>query len=200
MSLASFNKLLVSLSFFACTSLFAAPLVVDVTGVQSNGEFGDPNNTVLTFNVGANSTITSLDYVLNLTAYRPSWLSEIGLAFTDSSVSDGVLFNPGLGTDASGTQTYSGSADLSALGLSFQVGSDGILRLEFYEDWDDFTGPDGQWNFGTITFGVTPVDQPGDPEPVPEPASTLLVAGGLALMGYAGRRRRTASKDGSTVH
>jgi hypothetical protein len=199
MSLASFNKLLVGLSFFACTSLFAAPLVVDITGVQSNGEFGDPNNTVLTFNVGANSTITSIDYSLNLTAYKPSWLSEIGLAFTDSSAFDGNLFNPGLGTDASGTETYSGSADLSALGLSFQVGSDGILRLEFYEDWDDFAGPDGQWNFGTITFGVEAVDQPG-PEPVPEPASALLVGAGLAIMGYAGRRRRVAAKDGSAVH
>jgi hypothetical protein len=62
--------LLVGLSFFACTSLFAAPLVVDVTGVQSNGEFGDPDNTVLTF------------------------------------------------TDAPGTASYAGSADLTALPVS----------------------------------------------------------------------------------
>lgn len=197
MSLASFNKLLVGLSFFACTSLFAAPLVVDVTGVQSNGEIGDPDNTVLTFNVGANSTITSIDYAINLTSYKPSWLSEIGLAFTDSSGFTGVFFNPGIEDDVSSTATYSGSADLSALGLSFNVGSDGILRLEFYEDWDDFAGPDGQWNFGTVTFGVQAA---GQPEPVPEPASALLVAGGLAMMGYAGRRRRAAAKTGPAVH
>ncbi|TQK10441.1 PEP-CTERM sorting domain-containing protein [Herbaspirillum sp. SJZ107] len=197
MKLSSVAKALASLSFFACTSLFAAPLTVDIAGVQSNGELGDPGNTVLTYNVGANATITAVSYSVNVTAFTPSWLSEIGLAFTDSDFFEGVIFNPGAGDEFPGTATYSDSADLTALGLSFNVGADGILRLEFYEDFDDLSGTDGRWNFGTITFNVEggtvlpPVD-PGTPGgEVPEPASALLIGAGLAALGY---RRRAAKQ------
>jgi hypothetical protein len=199
MKLSSVAKALASLSFLACTSLFAAPLVVDVTGVQSVGEIGDPGNTVMNLNVGANATITAISYSVNLTAFNPSWLSEIGLAFTDSDGIEGVVFNPGFDDENPGTATYADSADLTALGLSFSVGADGILRLEFYEDFDDSqVNPDGRWNFGTITFNVEggtvlpPVD-PGTPGgQVPEPASALLIGAGLAALGY--RRRRAAKQ------
>jgi hypothetical protein len=195
MSLSTLNKLLASLSFFACTSLFAAPLTIDVAGVESYGEIGDAGNTVLTFNVGANSTITSIDYLLNLTAIDPSWLSEIGLSFTDSDGIEGVVFNPGFGDEFEGTDTYTGSASLVDLGLAFKVGGDGILRLEFYEDFDDFGGPDGIWNFGTITFGVEP-----EVVAVPEPSTALLLGAGIMMLGY-GRRRSAAQKKGqATVH
>jgi hypothetical protein len=195
MSLSTLNKLLVSLSFFACTSLYAAPLTINVAGVESYGEIGDPGNTVLTFNVGANSKITSIDYLLNLTAIDPSWLSEIGLSFTDSDGIEGVVFNPGFGDDFEGTDTYTGSADLVDFGLDFKVGSDGILRLEFYEDFDDFSGTDGIWNFGTITFGIEP-----EVVAVPEPSTMLLLGAGIMMLGY-GRRRSAASKKGqATAH
>ena len=50
---------------------------------------------------------------------------------------------------------------------------------------------DGQWDFGTITFNVEPAagEEPGE---VPEPATGLLLGAGLALMGYAKRRRSGA--------
>ena len=194
MSLASFNKLLVSLSLFACASVFAAPLVVNVAGIQSQGEIGESGNTVLTYDVGANSVITSVAYSFNLTAFSPSWLTEIGLAFTDSDSLDGVAFNPGLGNNSPGTASYAGFGDLVDLGLDFAVGADGILRLEFYEDFDDFAGVDGVWNFGTITFGIEPVNVE-----VPEPASGLLLGAGLAMMGYANRRRQVARKAASAA-
>ena len=192
MKLGTFGKLVAGLSFFACTSLFAAPLTVDVTGVQSYGELGDAGNTVLTYNVGANATITSIGYNFNLTAFAPSYLSEIALAFTDSAQSNGVYFNPGIEDEDAGTASYADFADLTALDLQFQVGSDGILRLEFYEDLDDIlAGADAQWNFGTITFGIEAADVPDDPSTpgeVPEPATALLVGAGMAMIGY-GRRR-----------
>ena len=195
MSLSTLNKLLASLSFFACTSLCAAPLTIDIAGVESYGEIGDADNTVLTFNVGANSKITSIDYLLNLTAIDPSWLSEIGLSFTDSKGNAGVVFNPGINDTVPGTDTYTGSADLVDFGLDFQVGNDGILRLEFYEDFDDFGGADGIWNFGTITFGIEP-----EVVAVPEPSTALLLGAGIMLIGYGRRRSAVQKKGQAAVH
>ncbi|SHH09699.1 PEP-CTERM sorting domain-containing protein [Massilia sp. CF038] len=194
MSLSSWNKLLVSLSFFACTSLFAAPITIDVSGIESYGELGDAGNTVLNFDVGASGTVTSISYSFNLTAIDPSWLSEIGLSFTNSKGTEGVVFNPGVGDAFPGTDTYSGSANLADLGLSFTVGSDGILRLEFYEDYDDFGGPDGIWNFGSITFNIEPqvID-------VPEPSTALLLGAGVMLIGYS-RRKGAQKKNQASTH
>jgi len=188
MLLRSVSKLLVSMSVFACSSLFAAPLVVDLANVQSNAPFGDPANTVLTFDVGANSAITGFSFTVNLSAYPPSWLSELGLAVSNSSVSNGFTVNPGIGNDMSGTASYAAAYDLADLGLAFNVGADGILRLEFYEDVDDLRGADGQWNFGNLTFDVEAAGGPDQPGEVPEPASLLLLGAGLAALGYAGRR------------
>ncbi|MEM8513991.1 hypothetical protein RCH14_003327 [Massilia sp. MP_M2] len=196
MSLRTLKQLLVGLSLLACTSAFAAPLVVNIAGAQSFGAVGEAGNTVLTFNVGAGSQITSIAYNVNITAFTPSYLSEIGLYFSDSAQSTGVYFTPGFANSSPGTGTYADSANLIDLGLDFMVGADGILRLEFFEDFDDgLVSPDGIWNFGTITFGVTGDNVPVDPgTDIPEPATGMLLGAGLALMGFTARRRRSGSK------
>jgi hypothetical protein len=184
MSLAFLNKLLVSLSLFTCSSVFAAPLVVDVAGIESHGFFGDPANTVLNFNVGANAIITSVAFSGTVSAYSPSFLSELTVAFSDSHVNDGLFYYPGYFDIMPGTATYSESVDLVAAGLSFAVGADGILRLEFFETmFNDFGGADGIWDSGVLIFGV---EAPGEAS---EPATGLLLGAGLAMMGYIGRRR-----------
>ena len=196
MFLRSLKSLLVGLSLLVCSSAFAVPFVVNVSGVESFGEIGDTGNTVFTLNVGAGSQITSVAYNINVTAYTPSWLSEIGLFFSDSTQSDGIYFTPGFDDSNPGTATYADSADLVALGFDFTVGADGLLRLEFFEDFDDGSvAPDGIWNFGTITFDVTGNNVPGDPgTEVPEPATGMLMGAGLALMGFTVRRRRSGGK------
>lgn len=195
MSLNSLKKLFAGLSLLFCTSAFAGPLTFSFTdGFDSVGEFGDPSNTIVNLDVGANSRITSISYAVNVTAYDPSWLDELSFAFTNSKVTEGVILEPGLGDIVPGTTDYSGSIDLVLNGLDFTVGVDGILRLEFFEYFDDDdVFPDGRWNFGSITFGIEPFEEPA---PVPEPASALLVAAGLAAM--ASRRRGAGAKAHQT--
>jgi len=187
MFLTTMKKLLAGLSLLACTSAIAGPLTVQLNGINSFDELRSAANTVLTFNVGANAHVTSLRYDVNLTAYNPSWLSELGLAYTNSAISDGVLTRPGFGNDLFGTGSFTGFVDLIGLNLDFRVGADGILRLEFYETLNDSSvAPDGRWNSGTLVFEIDGYQAPGE---VPEPASALLLAGGIAAMGYARRRR-----------
>lgn len=191
MALHSLTKLFLGLYFFACTSVFAAPLTIDIAGNQSFGARGQPQNSVLTYNVGANATIISVSYNVNITAFDPSYLSELGLAFTATDLEVGAQLNPGAGVDAPGTASYAGVSELGA--LTFSVGADGILRLEFFEGFDDGeVSPDGIWNTGTVTFHFAgdAVDPGTD---VPEPATGLLLGAGLAAMGYAARRRRAGA-------
>ena len=165
----------------------AGTLTVNVAGIPSQGEFGDAGNTVMNFNVGAGTQILSVDWDITLTANDPSWLSEMQLVFTDSGIPTGVIFTPGLDMDEPGMAHLTGTLDLVAEDLSFAVGADGVLRLEFVEAFtDDGVNPNGVWNSGTLTFHTMTAA-------VPEPSSYGLMALGLAALGVVARRRKTAA-------
>lgn len=156
---------------------------VDILSIPTNDERGAENNIVQEFYVGPGASITSFRWDVNVTSYEGSYLSEIQLTFSDS-LGNGVTFTLDDSAALDGTRDYAGFQDLRLLPVSqaFQLGADGILRLEFHDDYKDlaFDEPEGIWNSGTLAFGVTPV---------PEPQTYALMLGGLLLILRAARRR-----------
>ena len=161
----------------------AAVVTVDTAGITTYGEFGDPANTVLNFDIGANSHVTGIGYDVNLTAFDPSFLSEITISFTPSDPTAGVLLSPGFQDAISGTASYSsgGIGDLVSQGLDFNVSGDGTLRLEFYEEFQDNVNPNGRFNSGTLSVQY---------DAVPEPSTWALLGLGAVGTGVAALRRR----------
>lgn len=158
--------------------------LVNVAGIASVGAQGAAGNTVLTYNVGANASVTGIGWDVNVSAFSPSWLSELVVGFGSSTTGE-VNLTVGIGDDMAGSAGYTsgGIVDLVGLGLSFNVNADGVLRLEFFEGFDDATvSPDGRWNSGLLTIQVAAI---------PEPATYGLMALGLFAVGAAARRRQS---------
>ncbi|MHA6722701.1 PEPxxWA-CTERM sorting domain-containing protein [Sphingomonas sp. RS2018] len=167
------------------TASHAAIIVVDVTGAQSFGARGAAGNVIRTVNIGAGSIVTGVGYDVTITASSPSYLSEAALAFTNSANTAGVLLTPGVGVNSPGSGTYVDAVDLTAEDLNFTVGSDGILRLEFFETFNDSSvSPDAIWTRGTITFRYDEAIAA-----VPEPATWAMMTLGFGAVGFAMRRR-----------
>lgn len=163
-------------------ALSGTDLVVDVGGVYTNGGEGDPANTVRLYQLAPNARVDGVSWSMDLQAYSPSWLSELTIAFLSSS-GDGVYLSPAAGDDVAGTGSYADSAQLSDFGLAFNVGADGLLRVEFFESFNDASvNPDGLFVSGRVTFANV----------VPEPATYGLMALGLAGLGLWTRRRKAA--------
>ncbi|KQP17782.1 hypothetical protein ASF43_07860 [Pseudorhodoferax sp. Leaf267] len=185
--------------FSAAAALCAAVLVgtaqaspayvtVEVSGVADMDERGAVSNIVKALSLGPGASIESLKWDIQLTSYGPSYLSEMQLTFSDS-LGNGVTFTPGGGDDFEGTSHYAGFQDLRLILQQFPLGDDGLLRLEFHDAFKDraFDEPEGMWDFGTLTFGVSTV---------PEPQVLALVLSGLLSLRAVARRRPSQAQRG----
>ena len=180
-SLASGTASEVAPSSPALAQSMMADLFINAAGVASFDGPGAAGNTVLTFNVTPGALVNAISYNLSLATVGASWLSEGTISFLNSN-GDGVVLAAGFGVDESGVGTYADSVLLSDFGLSFNIGADGLLIVEFYESFDDVTGAaDANWTAGGITLGNIGV--------VPEPSTYGLMAlGMLAVVGAARRK------------
>lgn len=155
----------------------AGTVTLNVNGISSNDGLGDASNETRYIDIFSGVRITGISWNVNLSTIGSSWLSEMGLDLNDGA-GNGVSLFPGIGDDTAGSGSYSGSADLVALGVDFALGASGRLNFEFFEYFDDFlAAADGIWESGSVTVSY-----------VPEPSSFGLA--GLALLGLGATARR----------
>jgi hypothetical protein len=158
----------------------AAMFTFDVAGIDSHDVRDASGNATFSRFVGAGAYITGFSWNVNVTAFDPSWLTELTVDFTNT-LGEGGEFSPTPDAYESGTQSFSGSIDLVNSGLGFRLGGDGQLHLQFHDSYDDLIGAaDGRWNSGTLTFEYTAA--------VPEPSTYAMLA--LGLLAVAGMRLR----------
>lgn len=161
-----------------------ATLTVDLSGVETWDAYASAFNTVMNINIGAGSHVVGLGWDVNQTSFGASWLSEMTISYENTAQDAGVFLTPS-GTGAPGTSESNSSGgilDLVGLAtpLDFFVDADGLLRLEFFESFEDVTGAaEGIFNSGSsIQVQYIAVPAPG--------ALAMLGLGGIV----AGRRRR----------
>lgn len=167
----------------------AVALTVNLAGIESRDAQGSTDNVVLVLDAVPGATVDMISWDLTLSTVGASWLSEATLLIRNSA-GDGVAFNPGFGDDASGSDSYFGTAGLVSLGTAFTVLADGKLYLEFYETYDDASlAADAIYGRGSITLAAIGV--------VPEPAAYSLLALGLLGLAATTRRRRFEAASAS---
>jgi len=110
---------------------------IDLTGVDSIDGPADPDNVVLTFDIGAGNQVTGIAFDMAIATIGASWCSEADIFFTDSAVATGVVLTPGVGIDENCDQEFSSGGVDDVTAFDVIAGADGILRVEFAESFDD---------------------------------------------------------------
>ncbi|GAB4177118.1 MAG: hypothetical protein Kow0020_13070 [Wenzhouxiangellaceae bacterium] len=130
-----------------------APACLDVTGIASWDGLDDTDNIVIDLNIGAGNSLTGVAWDVNIATVGGSWRSEARVLLSDSTGSadpEGIVITPGFADSSSGQSDYSsgGVIDFSDNSLpDITTQPDGILRLQFYDSFDDFADAvDANWS------------------------------------------------------
>lgn len=169
-------------------------IVESRTLALSGGYLGDSMNTVMALNAGGNAKLQKVEWSATLEALPPSWLSEMKFAIYLHSPSDALDLGATTTTETHGVESVAGSLDLVALGTAFDLGADGFIRVEFFEDYDDLPGDvDGYWRDISLrlTFDVPIAGT------APLPGSLALVGLAMLALGLHGRVGRIAYRSTS---
>jgi hypothetical protein len=173
-----------------------AQLDVDVSGAQSIDLLGDPQNEVRLIPIGANAVVTGVGWDVIINSIPNSWNCEAVVRMSDSAQVYSIDLTPGSLVCAPGSAQYSSPiVDFTDIALAnIQLGADGLLRLEFFETFNDFADAvDATWDPpSTLTFAYV-----GEGQSVLEvPAlgriglvTLVVVLAGLSLFLLARRRR-----------
>lgn len=162
---------------------------VTLSQVASWDGLGDPDNVVMSIDMAALFGLSSgsaidlngIGWDVTVSTVGASWLSEATMYF-DNQTQDsgaGIFLTVGGGNDFAGTGTFSsgGIVKLADAGLPDLVLADGVLRIEFWESFDDVADDIDAFLDGTLTLQSS----------VPAPSGVALLGlGGLV----AARRRR----------
>jgi hypothetical protein len=171
---------------------------INLAGWTSFGGFGAPNNTTVSFDIGAGSVVTGFTYTgVSFTTSNGSWLSELILSVNPTNgdaATEYMDWAPSL-SDNSGSATHSGSWGAATggpgpfgAGTSFTA-ADGLIFVTVYEGFDDPFGDTGSVLDATITAGTMRVFL----APIPEPGTYGMMALGLLAVGAAMRKRQQSN-------
>tara|TARA_A100000171_G_scaffold29081_1_gene27188 strand:- start:11766 stop:12266 length:501 start_codon:yes stop_codon:yes gene_type:complete len=160
---------LAAVAALAGTAVAGNSITIDVSGVNSWGFQGDPQNEFIDVFVGAGASITNIAWDVNLTTLGISWADENTMTFNGAESVNVALGDAFTVSNAN----YAGSQ-----GSGLVLDASGMLSIEVHEvGFDDNPGDiDSFFNSGTVTISYVPA--PG--------ALAVLGMGGLV----AGRRRR----------
>lgn len=165
--------------------------VISVTipaGAPSIDAAFDPDNFAGTVFIGANYMITGIGVTGQVSTFGNSWIQDMGILVADTAVTNGFYVPAGFfgnpnagqpGTAAPVDFPVTKWLDLGYTSNSMTLGADGLLYIEFYENYQDW--PDAQtegvWDSCTIYVQY-----------VPTPGTAGLL--GLAGIAALGRKRR----------
>jgi len=134
---------------------------IDVTGIPSMDAIDDPDNIVLTTNLGYGAVITGIGWYNTIGTIGTSWRSEARTYYNIGG--DGFFVTEGSSDNSPGTNFYSsgGIIDLVAAGLKYFTNLAGDISIQFYEGYDDYPGAaDAYFLNGTITLEYFNIPKP----------------------------------------